>query len=396
MREVLPREELPAFFSSLERMGTNPRKSLRIRRDLLPADSAKWTVEKFRDVGIPIEETVAWYDRGFFFDLAKMKPHPSRHAALGAGLVFLQEAGAMEVVPALGVHADHLVLDLCAAPGAKSSHIGEYLGPGTGMAGGWLVANEPVRDRAKLLDAILARHGIGNSTVFNSEPYRLARAFPEVFDRVLVDAPCSGESLFAKRAEKRKDVSHKEVDRCALRQRAILEHGWRMLSPGGRLVYSTCAYSRAENEDLVATFVADHPDAKLTREARRFPHRDAVPGGFFAVLAKPGDEEGTREERRRRLREGIRGLGTRGLVRDGRLRWDGTPDAYAILMDRKSVDPVPDRERLEVTLDLETAARFLGGERSAPPAAEKFAYVWEGEAIAGGSGGTLHYPRGKF
>ena len=135
MREVLPSEELPAFFSSLAGLGARPRKSLRIRRDLSPEAAARWSPERFRDVGIPIEEKVEWYDRGFFFDLANMRPHPSRHAALAAGLIFIQEAGAMEVVPALDVRADHLVLDLCAAPGAKSSHIGEYLGPGTETAG---------------------------------------------------------------------------------------------------------------------------------------------------------------------------------------------------------------------------------------------------------------------
>ncbi len=393
MQGVLPPEELPAFFSALEKMGAQPRKSLRIRRDLEGEARAKWAPEKFAEFGIPLTGNVAWYPQGYFFDLAKMDPHPSRHPVIAAGLAFIQEAGAMEVVPALEVALDHLVLDLCAAPGAKSTHLGEYLGPE-----GWLVAAEPVRDRAKLLEVILARHGIGNSTVFNLEPHSLAPVFPEVFDRILVDAPCSGESLFAKRNEKRKDVTHKEVARCALRQRAILENGWRMLNASGRLVYSTCAYSRTENETLVAGFIEAHADARLGGECRRFPHRDGVPGGYFAVLEKsvsPGSAEHPREVRLEILRAGIRKIGSHGLVRNGRVRWDGAPDFYAMTMDRKAgVRTSVDFRR---TLDLAESAKFLAGETLTETSkVGSIAIEWEGERIAGVSEGTLHYPRGRL
>jgi 16S rRNA C967 or C1407 C5-methylase (RsmB/RsmF family) len=392
MQGVLPPEELPAFFQALESLGANPRKSIRIRRDLSREGCAKWTPERFAEVGIPILEPVKWYDHGYFFDLPAMRPHPSRHPAIAAGLVFIQEAGAMEVVSALEVGADHLVLDLCAAPGAKATQIGEYLGPGSETAGGWLVANEPGRDRAKLLDAILARHGIGNSTVYNLEPHRLAERFEGTFDRVLVDAPCSGESLFAKRNEKRKDVTHKEVARCALRQRAILEHGWRMLASAGRLVYSTCAYSRDENEDLVGGFLTVHPEAVLLREQRRFPHRDGVPGGYFAVLERGGEGCAARDVRRTRLREGIRQIGTHGLVRDGRLGWDGAVHPYARVMDRKRDGPGGDE--VQIALDLSEAERFLAGDRPRVPSGEEASvFTWEGEPIAGVSAGTVHYPR---
>lgn len=391
MQGVLPPEELPSFFAALERLGSKPRKSIRLRRDLSATARARWTPEKLAECGIPLEERVGWYEGGFFFDLPRMEPHPSRHPAIASGLVFIQEAGAMEVVPALEVSPGDLVLDLCAAPGAKSTHIGEYL-----SSDGWLVANEPVRDRAKLLDVILARHGIGNSTVFNREPHHLAAVFPEIFDRILVDAPCSGESLFAKRNEKRKDVTHKEVARCALRQRAILESAWRMLAPGGRLVYSTCAYSRPENEDLVRGFLGAHSDAESVDERRRFPHRDGVPGGYFAVLTRKGHAEGSRGDRRDEMLVGFRKIGSHGLVRDGRRRWDGKIDAYATLMDRKRGENSEAVGKIQ-DLDLEAAAGLLSGE--APPRvsdAGDIFFQWEGERIAGATEGTLHYPRGRL
>ncbi len=398
MQGVLPSEELPSFFEALEAMGMRPRKSIRIRRDLAP--DSTWDPTAIREAGIPLGEPVPWYDRGFFFDLKQMSPHPSRHPWIAAGLGFIQEAGAMEVVPALEVEPDHLVLDLCSAPGAKASHIGEYLG-----TGGWLVANEPSRDRAKLLDAILARHGIGNSTVLNLEPRDLVRSFRELFDRILVDAPCSGESLFAKREERRKDVSDKEVERCALRQNAILESAHALCAPGGRIVYSTCAYSRSENEEVIETMRERHPDLRLLREQRRFPHRDGVPGGYFAVLEKAGAPSAA-ADRIATLRESIRGLGTRGLVRNGLKKWDGSIDGYAVVMDRKTTEASADSRMSRLfpgirgeffELGMEEAARFLGGERRAKVARGVFAiYRWGGEIFAAETDATLFYPRHRL
>lgn len=314
----------------------------------------------------------------------------------------------MEVVPALEVEPGHLVLDLCSAPGAKASHIGEYLG-----SGGWLVANEPSRDRAKLLDAILARHGIGNSTVLNLEPRDLIKPFTDVFDRVLVDAPCSGESLFAKRAEERKDVSDKEVERCALRQMAILEAARLVCAPGGRLVYSTCAYSRAENEEVVAEILLRHSDLRLVREQRRYPHRDGVPGGYFAVMEKGILESSTesqmgggKEERLGKLRSGLRAIGTRGLVRDGTKKWDGSPDLYARMMNRRGSEEMselrlkqnfPGFQPVMIDFEVAEAERFLGGERRAKVAREVVAiYRWSGEIFAAETFDTLYYPRHRL
>jgi 16S rRNA C967 or C1407 C5-methylase (RsmB/RsmF family) len=396
MKGVLPPEELPSFFSALEAMGKDPRKSIRLRRDLAP--DSKWSAVRLVEEGIPLGEKVAWYDRGYFFDLARMQPHPSQHPLVAAGIVFIQEAGAMEVVPELAIEPDHLVLDLCAAPGAKSTHIGEYLGEK-----GWLVANEPVRDRAKLLDVILARHGIGNSTVYNLEPHRLAKIFPGIFDRILVDAPCSGESLFAKRDEKRSDVTDKEVERCALRQNAILASAAKMLAPGGRLVYSTCAYSQTENEEVTARFLADHAEFHFRKETRRFPHRDGVPGGYFAVIERkgaPGSENGAdRGMRLALLREAIRFHGDRGLVRDGTARWDRAPDPYAIALDRKATANDLDLSRFPARdLSREEAIRFLTDPTSFSRGEKvpNVIYRWEGERIAITRDGQNHYPKSKL
>jgi 16S rRNA C967 or C1407 C5-methylase (RsmB/RsmF family) len=386
MQGVLPPEELPAFFSALETMGASPRKSVRLRRDLGDERRALWTPEKCRSFGVPIGEAVSWYPHGYFFDLPKMIPHPSRHPAIASGLLFIQEAGAMEVVPAMEIMPDHLVLDLCAAPGAKSTHISEYLGEG-----GWLVANEPVRDRAKLLDAILMRHGAGNSTVFNLEPHRLAEVVPEIFDRILVDAPCSGESLFAKREERRKDVTHKEVERCALRQRAILTSAARMLAAGGRMIYSTCAYSRTENEDVIEKFLLENSVLKKISECRRFPHRDGVPGGYFAVLEKSGHSIVSREERQVFLRAGIHDGGSHGLVRDGAKRWNGERDRYLECMNRRPREELALEDKI---LNLQESADLLSG----APLASSYkshdqVFIWEGERFASVRDGALIYPK---
>jgi hypothetical protein len=241
---------------------------------------------------------------------------------------------------------------------------------------------------------ILARHGIGNSTVYNLEPHRLADHFEEVFDRILIDAPCSGESLFAKRDEKRKDVSHKEVERCALRQRAILEQAGKMLAPGGRMVYSTCAYSRTENEEVVSEYLDTHPEVRLLQEQRRFPHRDGVPGGYFAVLEKKGDST-ARARRLEALRRGTKEIGSRGLVRDGLVRWDGKTDFYAKALDRKGSSHEDGSEVF--TLDFDSAIRFLATENPREYSGRGTGPVeWESERIAWVEDGVVNYPRHRL
>ena len=201
------------------------------------------------------------------------------------------------------------VLDLCAAPGGKSTQIAGA------MAGrGLLVCNEIHPKRARILSGNLERLGFANALVLNEAPERLASRFPGWFDRVLVDAPCSGEGMFRKEEAALTDWSEDTVSMCAARQCAILDEAARLLRPGGRLVYSTCTFAPEENEGVIAAFLAAHPEYQietvdapffapgrpdladgnpdLARTFRLWPHRLRGEGHFAAVLRRTGGESG--------------------------------------------------------------------------------------------------------
>jgi 16S rRNA C967 or C1407 C5-methylase (RsmB/RsmF family) len=341
----------------------HPRRSLRFQR---LAPRARELAEL---CGIEVEGAVPWCADGVFLKEGSLL-RPDTHPFLGAGLGFLQEAGAMEAVEMLAPREGERVLDLCAAPGAKSTQIGECL-----AGRGWLVANDPQRARAAKLDALLARHGIANVSVHSTDPERLARVLPAAFDAILVDAPCSGESLFAKRKEQRSDVRDSEVSACARRQKSILASAAAMLAPGGRILYSTCTYSREENEDVVEDFLARAGNFRLERSQRRWPHKDGVAGGFAALLVN-GDAAASRAAGAPTTEE--------GLIRRGFDVWDGNRDEYAAAMART------ERVDFAASLELEEAAarEYLTG--AAVPLAEGDARVrgaglsrvlWKGEPI---------------
>ena len=306
LKELLSDQELFLFMQSLD---NEFKKSIRINPLRTPIE-------------INLGEKLSWCDRGYFFNIQTLGVKPNLHPALLSGRAFIQEAGAMEVVEYLDVQPGMYVLDLCAAPGAKSTQIGEKL-----KDTGWLVSNEVVRDRARVLDALLMRHGISRSTVYNLKPHELSLRFQNKFDRILVDAPCSGESLFAKRNEKRKDVSNKEVKQCQKRQLSILDSAVQMLKAGGKLIYSTCTYSKDENENVIDSFLKNHIEFELQSQHRRWPHKDKVPGGYFAVIVKKGHWV-----------KDVIDLSsffdnTHGLLRAGLKRWNGELDLYAHAMD---------------------------------------------------------------
>ena len=143
------------------------------------------------------------------------------------------------------------VLDLCAAPGGKSTHVASQLGQK-----GLLVANEIYPQRAKILSQNIERMGVKNAIVLNETPARLAKHFPLYSDRIVVDAPCSGEGMFRKDVVAQEEWSLENVKLCATRQNEILEEAAKMLKPGGRLVYSTCTFAPEENEQAIAQFIS--------------------------------------------------------------------------------------------------------------------------------------------
>lgn len=274
--------EYPAFLESLERpravaLRFNPMKG---ERPVLPF------------VGAP----VPWEPEGFYYD---PETRPGLHVYHEAGVYYLQEASAMAPVALLDPKPGERVCDLCAAPGGKTTQIaGRMLGQG------FLVCNEINPKRAKILSRNIERMGVANALVTNEHPETLASRFPGFFDRVLVDAPCSGEGMFRKEEAAVTDWSQETVQMCARRQREILDSAARLVRPGGRLVYSTCTFAPEEDEETVAAFLESHPE--FTPEPveapwfvpgenasyRMWPHKLLGEGHFAAVLRKTQGESG--------------------------------------------------------------------------------------------------------
>lgn len=216
-----------------------------------------------------------------------------------AGAYYLQEPSAMAPVSALAPHPGERVLDLCAAPGGKSTQIAAALA-GEGL----LVCNEPVPSRAKILSRNIERMGVTNALVVSAQPEALAARWAGAFDAVLVDAPCSGEGMFRRHPETRAEWTAAAPAGCAERQRRILACAATMLRPGGRLVYSTCTLSPEENEETVRWFLREHPDFSSCPFSlpgddgaldapegmlRLYPHRVRGEGHFLACLRRAGD-----------------------------------------------------------------------------------------------------------
>lgn len=198
-----------------------------------------------------------------------------------AGLYYIQEPSAMLPAMALEARPGERVLDLCAAPGGKTTAIAADM-----RGQGLLVANEIIPKRAAILSQNVERLGIVNAVVTSHSPAELSARFPGFFDRILVDAPCSGEGMFKKEPQALTMWSPENVAACAARQDGILHEADKMLRPGGRLVYSTCTFSPDEDEDCVARFIAAHPDYTVLSMETLWPHRFPGEGQFLAVLQK--------------------------------------------------------------------------------------------------------------
>ena len=231
---------------------------------------------------------------------------PGRHPYHHAGVFYSQEPSASSAAPLLGVQPGMRVLDLCAAPGGKSSQLAAAL-----QGRGVLVSNEYVAARAEILKSNLERMGVPNAVVLNETPARIAEALPEFFDRVLVDAPCSGEGMFRKEPVARQQHCEALVKQCAELGAQILDCAAAALAPGGQLVYSTCTFAPIENEGTISYILENFPemelleipayegfsegnpewgngDDTLKRCVRIFPHKMAGEGHFIALLKKKG------------------------------------------------------------------------------------------------------------
>ena len=195
---------------------------------------------------------IPWARDGYYYD---SETRPGRHPYHEAGLYYIQEPSAMAVTELLDPQPGERVLDLCAAPGGKTTQIAARM-----KNRGLLVSNEIHPARAKILSQNVERFGAANVVVTNEEPARLAVRFPAYFDRILVDAPCSGEGMFRKDETARSEWSPENVKLCAARQAEILEQAARMLVPGGRLVYSTCTFAPEEDEGTIQNFLLRHTD----------------------------------------------------------------------------------------------------------------------------------------
>lgn len=198
-----------------------------------------------------------------------------------AGLIYMQEPSAMSVTEHADIRPGMRVLDLCAAPGGKSGGIAARLN-----GSGFLLSNEIIPSRAKLLRRNLERLGVINSAVACAHPDEIASALPCYFDRVIVDAPCSGEGMFRKEPTAISEWSPEAVNACAVRQKAILESAAKLVSASGKLIYSTCTFSRQENEDVIETFLSAHPEFELDFMKRYYPHTGMGEGHFAARLTK--------------------------------------------------------------------------------------------------------------
>lgn len=245
-------------------------------------------------------EPIAWHRDGFWWD--ETRGRPGSETLYAAGGYFIQDAASMLPLSLLSPKPGEIICDLCAAPGGKATAIAEML-----IDSGWLLANEAIQSRLAPLELNLARTGSDRYITTNCDPEQLAELLPQQFDALLVDAPCSGQTLIGKGKQSYSSMTQAAIELNAARQARILDAAARLVRPGGRLVYSTCTLATAENETQVKAFLQRHPDWKLASPEpsmhspllsgcyRLWPHRDRCAGGFAALLQHQGDTQPTLE-----------------------------------------------------------------------------------------------------
>lgn len=258
-------------------------------------------------------QPVSWIENGFYYisddTASEAELRPSKHPYYYGGLYYLQEPSAMTPANLLPVVPGDRVLDICAAPGGKSTELGAKL-KGKGL----LFSNDISNSRAKALLKNLEMAGIPNFCVSSETPEKLAALLPEFFDKILVDAPCSGEGMFRRDPDMLKSYEKQGPSEYVPIQRTIVSEAVNMLRPGGLLLYSTCTFDREENEGTIQYLLEQFPEMQLldlpNREGfsrgiglpqcvRLFPHRIQGEGHFIALLQKKADPQADQPEEHR-------------------------------------------------------------------------------------------------
>ncbi len=287
------------FDNYLNELQNPPVKAFRVNTD-------KISVEEFEKLNIFGQEKIPYVNNGYYLDFEKIGNHPYHHA----GLIYVQEPAAMAPAECVDIEPDWCILDMCAAPGGKSTQLKNKLGEK-----GVLVSNEIIPSRCKILTGNIERLGLNNTVVTCMDTKKLSSVFENTFDLVMVDAPCSGEGMFRKEEIAVSEWNEANVEMCAKRQSEILENAVKTLKSGGYIVYATCTFSLEENEMTVDAFLERHPEFEIVpvnervaektsngikfdgckceniHFARRFyPHKAKGEGQFMAVLHHKGEK----------------------------------------------------------------------------------------------------------
>ncbi len=269
---------------------------------------------------MPFEkQQIPWVENGYYVHTGEKEGNPARHSYYFAGLYYLQEPSAMTPASRLEVQPYDKVLDLCAAPGGKATElVGRLQGKGL------LLANDLSNSRAKALLKNLELTGAPNFYVTSEEPAKLVKNFPEFFDKILIDAPCSGEGMFHKEPKMAEYWLEKSPDYYAQIQKELIIQGAQMLKPGGKMLYSTCTFSKKENEETIAYLLEQCEDMEvltplgyegfsegfplegkseeicrqLKKCVRIFPHKMGGEGHFLALIQKKETNGESRQEKK--------------------------------------------------------------------------------------------------
>ena len=250
----------------------------------LRLNTMKMNKEKLLNLNLFELSSIPWTEEGYYYE--EKINRPGKNPRHESGAYYLQEPSAMSVVPKLSIQEGDKVLDLCAAPGGKSTYILSKLN-NTGL----LVSNEINATRIKALGENLERFGAKNCIITNTDSSNLNKVFKGYFDKIVIDAPCSGQGMFRKDQVAIEDWSFSKVLECQSIQKDIIRDGFEMLKKDGILVYSTCTFAKEENEDVINDFINEYEDAELVMMERLWPHKVKGEGHFVAKIRKNSDED---------------------------------------------------------------------------------------------------------